>query len=74
MLANNEIGTIEPIEEIGLIAKKNNIVFHTDAVQAIGNEKIDVQKLNIDMLSLSGHKFYAPKGVGSVICKRRNKL
>ena len=69
MFANNEIGTIEPIEEIGKIAKKNNIVFHTDAVQAIGNIKIDVKKMNIDMLSMSGHKFYAPKGVGALYVK-----
>mgnify|MGYP002699971903 FL=1 len=66
MFANNEIGTIQPIEEIGKIAKENNIIFHTDAVQAMGNLKIDVKKLNINALSMSAHKFYAPKGIGAV--------
>lgn len=66
MFANNEIGTIQPIEEIGKIAKENNIIFHTDAVQAMGNLKIDVKKLNINALSISAHKFYAPKGIGAL--------
>ena len=66
MFANNEIGTIEPIEKIGIIAKKHGIIFHTDAVQAIGNARIDVQKLNINMLSMSAHKFYGPKGMGAL--------
>lgn len=69
MTANNEIGTIQRIKEIGQIAHQKNIVFHTDAVQAIGNIKIDVQKMNIDMLSMSAHKFYGPKGIGALYVK-----
>lgn len=70
MFANNEIGTIEPIEEIAQIAKKHGIYFHTDAVQAIGNIRIDVKKMNIDSLSMSAHKFYGPKGVGALYIKK----
>ena len=70
MFANNEIGTIQPIAEIGAFCRENGIVFHTDAVQAIGNVEIDVKAMNIDMLSVSGHKIHAPKGVGILYIRK----
>ena len=74
MYANNEIGTIQPIAEIGVVCRENKIIFHTDAVQAVPHLHIDVVKENIDMLSLSGHKLHAPKGVGLLYCRRGIKL
>ena len=74
MFANNEIGTIQPIKEIGKVTKETGIIFHTDAVQAIGNMKIDVKELNIDALSLSAHKFYGPKGIGAAYIKENIKF
>lgn len=70
MFANNEIGTIQPIAEIGAICKEAGVYFHTDAVQAIGHVPVDVKAMNIDMLSLSAHKFHGPKGVGVFYCRR----
>ena len=74
MHGNNEIGTIQPIEEIGKIARENNIKFHTDAVQTFGKIEVDVEKLNVDLLSLSSHKINGPKGVGALYIKKGTRL
>ena len=74
MFANNEIGTIQPIAEIGKICRENGVIFHTDAVQAAGHIKINIKEQNIDMLSLSAHKFHGPKGVGALYAKKGIRL
>lgn len=74
MHANNEIGTIQPVDEIGAIARDNGIPFHTDAVQSFGKTEIDLQKMNIDILSLSSHKIYGPKGIGALYIRRGVKI
>ena len=74
MHANNEVGTIQPIQEIGAIARQNNVVFHTDASQSVGKIETDVNKLGVDLLTIAGHKLYAPKGIGALFVRKGTRI
>src|SRR5206468_5511389 len=72
MFANNEIGVLQPVEEIGKLCRERGVIFHTDATQAVGKVPVDVNKQNIDVMSISAHKMYGPKGVGALYVRRKN--
>ena len=74
MMVNNEIGVVQPIKEIGAICRKHKVFFHTDAAQGVGKIPVNVNDMNIDMLSISGHKIYGPKGVGALYIRRKPRV
>ncbi len=74
MTVNNEIGVIQPIKEIGKLCRSRGVYFHTDAAQALGKIKLDVNEMNIDLMSMSGHKIYGPKGVGAIYIRRKPRV
>ncbi len=74
MTVNNEIGVLQPVAEIGAICRKHKVFFHTDAAQAVGKIPLDVNEMNIDLMSMSGHKLYGPKGIGAMYVRRRPRV